>query len=186
MTSLQDQIANCFINLLQIHSYEKITVQMICKETPLSRSTFYYHFENKEKLVEWICLCDFMKYCFPFFKINVDNINSKSFFIYIKDKHKFYQAIYRYDEGILLQRCLAKAYNQASTDENIFEYANPKCNNPLRVDPRIYRAYSDTGIAAIVVFWLSGGMKIPIEKIARDLTVMLTNSLEVVRDQYFL
>lgn len=179
-----DQIADSFIRLLKSKPCTKITVQMICDGTPTSRNTFYYNIESKEKLVEWICCRDFMKYCFPYFKLKTEDIGCKSFFSYIQEKRDFYTSIYQADGGQLLQHCLVAAYSQSSSKENIREYAHLIPNNQHKVDVRIYRAYSHYGIAAIVLFWIGQGMKIPIEDMARDLAIMLTKSLEEVRDNF--
>jgi len=157
---------------------------MICIETPISRNSFYYYFENKEKLVEWICRYDFLKYCFPYFNITEANISSKSFFTYIKDNRSFYEAIYAYDSGMTLHKCLANVYSCAAEKDNLIEYSHPVQNKLPRVNKEIYHAYCDNGIAAIVVLWIKGGMNKSIDIFARDLSIMLKNSLEDVRDKY--
>jgi AcrR family transcriptional regulator len=48
--AIDDSIVNGFKKLLLIHYYEKITIDMICKEASVSRKTFYNHFNGKEAI----------------------------------------------------------------------------------------------------------------------------------------
>jgi len=182
MIDKQNAIATTFCNLLLDYPYDKITIKSICDQTPVNRSSFYYHFESKEKLVEWICLQDFMKYCLPYFSIHTDNISTKSFFNYIKRKKAFYLPVAKVKDGQLLQNCLAVSYAKAALFVN--EYGNLTKNELRKIDSRVYHRYSAAGIASVVLFWIQQEMAIPIEDIAYDLRVMLTNSLENVRDNY--
>ena len=45
-------IKQALITLLKIKSFEKITVQDILDETPVTRSTFYKHYHDKYEIVE--------------------------------------------------------------------------------------------------------------------------------------
>lgn len=45
-------IKQALVNLLRIKPFEKITVQDILDETPVTRSTFYKHFHDKYEIVE--------------------------------------------------------------------------------------------------------------------------------------
>ena len=45
-------IKQALVNLLKIKPFEKITVQDILDETPVTRSTFYKHFHDKYEIVE--------------------------------------------------------------------------------------------------------------------------------------
>lgn len=185
MRTKLDKTADTFIRLLEKYPYPKITIKMICDETPVNRSSFYYHFESKENLVEWICQRDFQKYSLPYFHIHTDNISAKSFFTYLKDKSAFYSKLATVNSGQLLQNCLAKAYSGAAdTEEMVKEYGNPVHNDKLQIDIQVYHRYAAAGIASVILYWIENGMKIPIDQIATDLSIMLRNSLEDVRDNY--
>lgn len=45
-------IQSALLSLLGKHPYEKITVQDILDETPVSRATFYKHFRDKDEILE--------------------------------------------------------------------------------------------------------------------------------------
>ncbi len=177
-------IASTLIELLKKYPYQKITVKMICENTPVCPNGFYYYFKNKEEIVKWICLTDFQKYCLPYFSISADNISAKSFFECILKNKLFYQRIYEYDKGNLLHTCLMYAYSSASTLESVKEYGHPREGTHKRINRDVYLSYSNSGIASVIILWISQDMMPSLEMVARDLRIMLTHSLEEIRDNY--
>lgn len=184
MNDAQEKIAGAYIELLKKNPYSKISIKNICEATPTSRNAFYYYFESKEALVKWIVIQHFMKYSFPYFKILDNNISTKSFFNYIYEYKEFYMGIYNADQGELLRKCLIAAYKVALEPENVKKYSKTVVKDKNKIDERICNCYSNAGTAEVIVFWIADGMRIPIEKIARDLSLMLTKSMEDVRDYY--
>jgi AcrR family transcriptional regulator len=181
---VQEHIADSFINLLRTRSYSKITIQMICDNTPASRNAFYYYFENKEKLVEWICRRDYIKNCVPYFKIRTENIGVQSMFSYLQKEKKFYTAIYDIDGGVLLQNCLTKVYREGVSREIIDDYANPVHGNQPKIDLRLFSRYISAGVVAVIMFWIENDMAIPIEDLAGDITTMMAASPNDILTKY--
>jgi hypothetical protein len=179
-----DAIADGFINLLTANPYEKISIRMICDSVNVSRNAFYYHFDNKEALVEWICCRDFMKFTTPYFYIRMDNITAKSFLDYFLKKKEFYTAVYAADNGRLLRHCLEKTYAAAPAPEKIREDTPSPQGARYKIHPKIFRCYSCAGIAAVVLFWIGHGMKTPVEDIARDLNLLISQSPVSIWDKY--
>ncbi len=180
----KERIANAFIDLLESNSYSKISIKMICETTPISRNAFYYHFSGKEELVKWIVIKQFMKYCLPYFKFKENDIGTKMFFTYIYEQKDFYNAIYRVDNGELLRKSLLEAYKIGMSPENIKEYTNIVRRNKIRIDERICAAYINSAIAGVVLFWIEDGMKMSIDYVARDMTLLLTKSMEDIKDYH--
>ena len=54
MFETKEIIADGFLTLLNMKSPDKITVKDICKQSNISRETFYYHFTDKYDLFKWI------------------------------------------------------------------------------------------------------------------------------------
>lgn len=50
----KDLIEHTFIMLANHYNIAKISIDRICKTCGISRTCFYYHFENKEALIEYI------------------------------------------------------------------------------------------------------------------------------------
>ena len=48
------EIAHAFKKLMEVKSFESITVNDITEACDLNRLTFYYHFEDKYALLNWI------------------------------------------------------------------------------------------------------------------------------------
>lgn len=184
MNETKDRIAEAFIELLKTQPYNKISIKEICAATPTSRNAFYYHFDSKESLVEWIVIQHFLKYSLPYFKFKENDIGSKMFFKYIYDKKDFYNAIYQVNNGELLRKCLIEAYKIGMSRENIKEYARIVIKDKKRLDERIVAAYINSAVVGVIIFWISDGMKIPIKSIAGEMSLLLTKSMEDIRDYH--
>lgn len=179
---MKEDIANTMEKLLKQQPYSKISINKICADVPVSRRTFYNHFNNKDHLVEWMVEKDYMEHAFPLFSYHLGEKGCQAFFGYIKEKAFFYQRILEYDDGSLLSKCLEIAYAK-STDLSA-AFSKPGFKHRKKINPMVYRCYASHGIAAVVVYWIEDGMKIPVEDIARDLFLMLEEPLGYVRDHY--
>ena len=184
MNETKNKIAEAFIELLKTRPYNKISIKDICLTTPTSRNAFYYHFDSKEALVEWIVIQHFLKYSLPYFKFKEDDIGAKMFFKYIYEKQDFYNSIYQVNNGELLRKCLIEAYRIGMSKENIKEYARMVIKDKKRVDERIVAAYINSAIVGVIIFWISDGMRIPIKTLARDMSLLFTKSMEDIRDYH--
>ncbi|MBU5271996.1 TetR/AcrR family transcriptional regulator [Staphylococcus caprae] len=51
VTKTQNRIRNGMMRLLKIKTYDTITVKDICKESQISRTTFYSHYNDKEHFI---------------------------------------------------------------------------------------------------------------------------------------
>ncbi len=49
----QIKIVEAVKELAKTHSFNDITVNMICEKAKLSRQTFYYHFKSKWEVARW-------------------------------------------------------------------------------------------------------------------------------------
>lgn len=182
MNTTKEIIADAMIHLVETVEYKKISIQRICETAHISRNAFYYHFENKEAVIQWIVDQQFVKYSLPFFKIHADNTSTKSFFGYILERKTFYRNVFLIDDGHLLFDCFRHAYAIALEEKHIKEYGYTKKKERQRINPEVCKCYANAGTAAVTVQWIREDMTTPVDQIAEDLRLMLTKSLEDVRD----
>lgn len=181
---VKEKIAESFVQLLKNTPYVKLTVKKICEATPISRNGFYYHFEGKEDVVKWIVIQHFLKYALPYFKFRKDYIGARAFFYYIYEKKDFYYAIFKVSNGELLRKSLIEAYRIGMSPNYITEYSRVVTKDKFRIDERTCAAYINSAIVGVILFWIEDGMKIPIKIIARDMDLLLTKSMEDIRDYH--
>jgi AcrR family transcriptional regulator len=117
----KERIAATLKRLLQTTPYSKITVLMICKETPISRNAFYYNFAGKKEVAEWICVENYRSDCLPYHRIDSGLNEQTHFLLHIQAEGilpRFIQA----DDGVLLHECLMKAHTFGTEDKYAREY----------------------------------------------------------------
>lgn len=59
-TETKKQLANALLDILQVKSFQKISVNELCNKSSISRSTFYLHFKDKYELLSF-CLNEIYK-----------------------------------------------------------------------------------------------------------------------------
>lgn len=83
-------IADGFRYVMEKKSFDKITISDITDKCGLNRQTFYYHFQDKYELLNWILYTDVVV---PFTEnLSIDNWSDKllNMLNTLKDNHKFY------------------------------------------------------------------------------------------------
>ena len=179
---MKDAIANSLIKLMNEHAYHEITITMICREVPVSRTAFYRYFSGKDSILKYCVIRDYEKKCLPIFRFHLKEIGTACFFTYIIESADFYRRLYDIDQGRLLMQCLKSAYRVGF--ERRDEYSLPSSKKVSGFDPEVFFEYACTGIAAVVTIWIKNGMKRPVDQIAKDLYVMMSEPLGDVRDKY--
>lgn len=175
-------IANTLIELLELYSYKEISVRVICEIVPISRPTFYNHFQNKDNVAMWFVREDFMKNCFPVFQYHLKEKGVETYFHYLKKHKNFYLRLYEYDDGVFLKQCLENAYLHAFDYRDQFSLSVDKKKGTI--NPEIFTRYSIGGISSIIIYWIEKKMEIPVETIAYEMYLMMEQSMTYVRDYY--
>jgi len=179
---MKNSITDTFLKLWLTQEYGDITVKMICSDVPISRTAFYRHFNNKEDIVFHFVSRDFVENCLPIFRFHLREQGVQCFFSYIREHRDIYMKIYAVDDGILLFRCLKAAYKIGF--ERRQEYSRNVVRRDTTFNPNVFFEYACSGIAAVVSTWIKDGMVTPDNIIARDLYIMMSEKLGVVRDYF--
>lgn len=61
MIDTKNQIADVFLELAKAEDEKAVSVRRICKACDISKTTFYYHFEDREDLIRWTFHRNFAK-----------------------------------------------------------------------------------------------------------------------------
>ncbi len=179
---MKDRIAETFERLWEERSYEEITISLICEHVPVSRTAFYHHFKDKKSVVNYCVARDFETNCMPVFRFHLKETGTACFFTHIKNKKDFYKNLYELDDGISLFQSLKAAYKVGF--ERRKEYSLPVSRHESSFNPEIFYEYSCSGIAAVVIHWIREDMRTPVNRMAKDLYIMMSENLSEVRDRY--
>lgn len=150
-------IACALKELLTEKSFDKITINDITARCGLNRQTFYYHFEDRYDLMNWI-------YYNEVFLPLVEDLNEENYGLSFK---KFFQKMS--SEKVVYQNVLSdtseygfKEYLFSILEELISSLLNEK---KATMKVRFYTY----GLLGIIVDWIKTGMKITPEQLANQL-----------------
>lgn len=146
---VDDILAEAFKRLLKTNSYEDIKIIDICKEANIPRSTFYYHFDDKEQLLNY-----FFKVLTREYEDKINNSKSSNAIEYRKNM---------VDITVEYLNQNKELFSYFSKHSNIlflssfFDLLNENLNRKLTEGEKkglVYNAPAD-----IVSKWIIGGMK---------------------------
>ena len=149
-------IADGFKSLMEIKSFEKITISDITDTCGLNRQTFYYHFQDKYDLLNWIFYNEAIT---PFKKeLTFDNWGSRLLEMLrtIKNNSRFYINALRTSYSTEFKDYMHKASTKVLSD--IID--NIAAEKPVREDDKHFIAeFFSYGITGSVISWVENGMK---------------------------
>ena len=167
------------ISLLEVKSFEYITVSEICNKAGVNRSTFYLHYEN---------ICDLLdettKYLFDGFlsyfsadkksistnyaQCELEELNfiSEEYIIpylsYIKDNSRVFLTALSHANSFGFDSVFKKMF------ENVFDPILSRFHYPCEHRKYVMMFYLN-GINAIVIEWLKEQCKMPIEEVSKTI-----------------
>ncbi|MGX0277766.1 AcrR family transcriptional regulator [Staphylococcus haemolyticus] len=171
-----------FSDLLQTKSFEQITVQDLCANANVRRSTFYRHFNDKYDLLNHVVgtLIDhFRKLYLP--DINPDN--PRQFFeklmrdvlTFIHDNKDIVRSVITlnfYDEvyTIFYEQIYKAVQKQIEFDRQ---------SGQFYVDVTIYGEFLTGGILSVITNWIQHGQQQSIDKVTKEIVNMICGAREV-------
>ena len=150
---------NSIYKLMQENRIEKITVDMILKESEVSRATFYRHFRDKFDLINWYHASFVEKELFHSDQ-SWEQIIYKAAVFMLENKHFYFKAV-KFQGQNSLNEFILKYY----TSFVEARYKKGSGQTTLSVKEQLAIAYHCSGAVRIFNEWVSGGMAIPPEEL---------------------
>ncbi len=173
-----DQIlAESFKELACQRPIEKITIKEITDRAGVIRPTFYYHFQDKYELLEWIIRHDLIEPIKPFIHSGMPIQAMTFLFIHIENEKEFYKKASRLEgqnsfAGIA-QRCIQALLMEVFDERS--EHLPRK--NKLLTSERLAQYYGQS-MVFVVIQWIQSGMAISAQELADVYEYMISHSLE--------
>lgn len=182
--TVDEKIAESFKELACQMPVEKITIKQITDKAGVIRPTFYNHFEDKYRLLEWILITDIVNPAMPLLSAGMikealvlifhSMQKDKDFYIHIsklEGQNSFRSMV---NQGISLVLC-SMLVDRMGTKKPINRWLTPE---------HISEFYTQS-ITYILMSWIQEGMKIPPEELAQVFDFISSRSLtDVLEDMW--
>lgn len=170
----QIKIASAMKQLMKKMSFDKISVSDITNLCGIHRQTFYYHFEDKYELLEWIIYTELIE---PFVEgFTLDNMYEKFelMFSTMKNDEAFFKSAFKisYD-------WIAHYLNNVISNEFLellrsIENDNGAANENAR-EELIKAQFISYGITGVVHNWAQHGMKETPKELSESIKNIISN-----------
>lgn len=173
----QESIQTAFYQLLQTHSFQKITITMIAERAGVSRMGVYRYYDNKEAVADTFLDNVLQEMVASLYPIQADapyQAATKYFEAIEGNKEVFERIIHSELEGLFLKKF----------DTYVNEYLTRSMEKvPLEEVYSIYRnRFLTAGLYYVSVEWIKRGMQEPISMLAKIPSAL---AVEVEGDFYF-
>ena len=164
--------------LMQNNSFEKITVSDITEKCNIHRQTFYYHFQDRYQLLDWLIYNELIE---PFITdITFDNIYDK-FLVMINTMYhdkRFYQNALKINDVDL-----SNYLNKVTKDsfERVIKALSKESNVEIKDNTtnKLIAEFFGFGLSGVVINWAQHGMKETPEELAANLKKISIISKEI-------
>lgn len=159
---------------------DRITVADITNHCGVNRQTFYYHFNDKYELLNWIYTQELFV---PLTKdIDFDNWGDKLFelFKYMKKSKRFFMNTIKSSNNFFaeyLEKVLVELFIKAIQDLDLYNTLGDKEKN-------IYARFFAYGLTGVIVDWTMKGMKEEEEELVKMLKRMAFQSEKLGHEMY--
>ena len=152
------KMAGALKELMKTTTFDKITVSDITEKCNVHRQTFYYHFQDRYELLDWVFENEIIE---PFVEdFSTDVLHDKFYDLFetMYSNKKFYQNALK-TNGDDLTRYISRVASQqfleiikSISEKSVF---NAVCND----DSLVMSEFFGYGISGVVMNWAINGMK---------------------------
>ena len=164
-------IAYSFKTLMQKESFAKISVSDIMKKADLRRQTFYYHFQDKYELIEWIYHTESQENISDLLDFERWDSILKQIFVYFDREQKFYRnALAVYEQNgfsTSLYLNLRELFSKILDDPHV---PSERYTDEIK---GMVSSFLGHGMVGIIKDWIQSGCKVPREKMAHNVYTYL-------------
>lgn len=175
-------IANAFKQLMETLPFDKISISDITKTCGLNRQSFYYHFQDKYELINWIFENEIINIISD--GINIDNWNTKirDMFTLIQKDKKFYSNAIKHTNSEFHSYILKVATDQF---RNVVKKMQLMMNQQIsQKDETFIADFFGYGTAGVVVEWVETGMKETPDELATRLEHLVVDCDKLAVEHY--
>ena len=144
--------STAFAELMQGHSFDDISIDMILKEADVSRSTFYRHFRDKYDLLTWSYFENTKSFLWNSNHPTYEYI-LKDLCVFLKDNYAFYKKAYTI-EGT---NSFSESLYQTSIRMAVERYHKIHHTDEVPLKDRIMFEYGAKGTLWIIEQWIQKG-----------------------------
>lgn len=167
-------IAAGFKEIMKKKSLEKITIADITKQCGLNRQTFYYHFQDKYELVDWIYYNDVISTVL-YDELTYDNWSDsiQRVLTIMKDESYFYENALNSDSSESFQNYIFAVIKE------IFCSVMDRITEDKKIDEddkKFISEFFTIGMVGVIVRWAKNGMRESPESITRHLRNLVYDS----------
>ena len=166
--------------ILQEKSLDKVTVVDIVEASAINRQTFYYHFEDKYELLDWIVYKELMEPLIDGFSFDNMYEHFMRLFTTMVDEKKFYLNAFKIDVNDLSRYINRLAYEQFMVVIDCLE-KNSGINSNYN-ENMMFAEFLGYGFVGIVFGWAQRGMKDSPEEMTRRLERIINNLIQLASE----
>lgn len=160
ITKTHKALSEALVALLEQKSFQKITINDICQQSMVSRSTFYLHFEDKYQLLAF-CLEQEKDYLMGVLKETDPRSFIRSLLMAVKERERIYRNLLTADARTeileILQDSMIRFIRDGleESERQGVELAGPI---PLLA------VYYSNGLASMTIYWARNGFRYSVEE----------------------
>lgn len=178
--STQLKLASSLKELMETQSFEKLSVSDITNHCGLHRQTFYYHFDDKYELLDWLVYKELIEPLVEGFTF--DNMYERIFTLFttMSNEKKFYLNALRIDVDDMSRYISKLAYEQF-----LLVISSVEKNTGVKTDSQenaMFAEFLGYGMVGVVFGWAQRGMKDSPEVMTKRLERIVNNLKQIATE----